>query len=404
MIRRPLPALAAVALLLSVTPAAAVKSTQKPAPPSSKLDFEGSFDRPDSKVLLREAKELWLVKADYTGALAKFNAAIDADPDDNEARLQRGHFFETLSTIVIPADKAKFKARAQVDFEKITASDPDSLIAGIARDGLTRLAGETLLTQKRVSCPETARDFHDRADQLYGAQQYAESVVEYEKAATACPAAVSYWVDFADSYYALEDYEKAKEVFTKALTVDSWIREAHRFLSANEVHLKNLDGAVHHLALAVVSDPIYEAGWSALRAYASAVGLGWTRVYGNRKADAASADGMYWGMYAAAKTKAKGAQAGSSSALALERNAVKAALKSMREPQPGSSSQPGPFWSMMSRAEDAGYLDEAIFMHLLDAPLAAEYPAFREKNADRLATYLKTIILQERGAGVTSSR
>ena len=48
---------------------------------------------------------------------------------------------------------------------------------------------------------------------------------------------------------------------------------------------------------------------------------------------------------------------------------------------------------MMARADDAGFLDEAIFLHMLDAPLAAEYPAFREKNAERLAAYLETVIL-----------
>jgi tetratricopeptide (TPR) repeat protein len=194
---------------------------------------------------------------------------------------------------------------------------------------------------------------------------------------------VSYWVDYADSYYAMEDYEKAKELFAKALTVDPWNREAHRFLSDTEVQLRDLDGAVHHLALSVVSDPIYEAGWSALRAYAAAVGRSWNRVYGDRRADSGNADGAYWEAYQAAKSKSRGAQ---TSALAIEREAVRAALKAAREP--------GPFWSMMARAEAAGFLDEAVFMHLFDASLAAEYPAYREKNSEKLASYLETVILR----------
>jgi tetratricopeptide (TPR) repeat protein len=329
---------------------------------------------------------LWLVKADYNGALAKFNAAVDADPNDNDARLQRGHFFETLSAIVVPKDKEKFKSRAQTDFTYITVADPDSLIAGIARDGLTRLAGETLLSSKRVMCPEEARNAHDRADTFYGAQRYTEAAAEYQKAAAGCPHAVSYWVDYADSYYAMEDFEKAKELFSKALAVDPWNREAHRFLSDTEVQLRNLDGAVHHLALSVVSDPIYEAGWSALRAYAAAVGRSWNRVYGDRRADSGNADGAFWEAYRAAKFKSRSTQTGSASALATEREAVKAALK--------TAGEAGPFWSMMSRAEAAGFLDEAIFLHLLDASLSTEYPAFREKNAQRLAAYVETVVLR----------
>jgi tetratricopeptide (TPR) repeat protein len=387
-----IPALASLTLLLSVVPVTTARSTQKAATPTT-LEMSESFERPDAKELLREAKELWLVKTDYNGALAKFNAAVDADPDDNDVRLQRGHFFETLSAIVVPKDKDKFKARAQVDFQHITASDPDSLIAGIARDGLTRLAGETLLESKRVMCPESARADHDRADAFYGAQRYAEAVEEYRKAAHGCPEAVVYWVDYADCYYALEDYEKAKEVFTKALTVDPWNREAHRFLSDTEVHLRDLDGAVHHLALAIVSDPIYEAGWSALRAYSAAVGRGWNRVYGDRSAERRIADGSCWGAYGAAKAKARVARSEPLSALAVERLAVKAALSAARD-QTNDSKDPGAFWSMMARADAAGFLDEAIFLHLLDAPLAAEYPAFREKNVERLASYLESVILR----------
>jgi hypothetical protein len=48
---------------------------------------------------------------------------------------------------------------------------------------------------------------------------------------------------------------------------------------------------------------------------------------------------------------------------------------------------------MMARAERAGFLDEAIFIHMLDENSAAEYPAFREKHAERLVAYLETVIL-----------
>jgi hypothetical protein len=48
---------------------------------------------------------------------------------------------------------------------------------------------------------------------------------------------------------------------------------------------------------------------------------------------------------------------------------------------------------MMARAERAGFLDEAIFIHMLDENSAAEYPAFRETHAERLVAYLETVIL-----------
>lgn len=386
MLRRMLPLLATVTILFAATPVGAVKSTRPPGVPP-KLELATTFERPDAKELLREAKELWHLKADYTGALAKFNAAVDADPEDNDLRLQRARFLERLSVIVVPDDKAEFRARAQSDYEHIAAADPDSLIAGIARDGLTRLTGESLVEVKRVACPEPATKARARANSLYGARRYAEAAVEYEKATAGCPDDAGAWVDFADSYYVLADYGRAKELFVKALSVDPWNRDAHRYLSDTEVQLKNVERAVHHLVLAVVSDPTYEAGWSALRGYATAMDWKWNRVYGDRRGKPGDADGASWVAYEAAKTNARNAHPGPTSALAIEREAVKTSLR--------ASKGLGPFWSMMARAERADFLDEAIFIHLLDAELAAEYPAFRAENAERLASYLETVILPE---------
>ena len=386
MIRRTLPALAALTILFATAPAGAVKSTTKPGGPS-KLEQQATFDRPDAKELLREAKELWHVESDFTGALAKFNEAVDAAPEDNELRMQRARFLEMLTAIVIPEDKAEFKARAEADFERIAASDPDSLIAGIARDGLTRLSGGSLFASKRVTCPGSAMEARARANSLSGARRYAEAAAEYEKATAGCPDDATTWVSFADSYYDLEDYGKAKELFTKALTVDPWNREAHRYLSDTEIQLKDIERAAHQMVLSVVSDPTYEAGWAALRSYADAMDRKWNRVYGDRRGGPGNADGASWTVYDAAKAKARNASPGGASALAIEREAVKAALQTAR----GA----GPFWSMMARAEKAGFLDEAIFIHMLNAELAAEYPAFREEHAERLASYLKTVILFE---------
>jgi tetratricopeptide (TPR) repeat protein len=389
---RALPVLTVIAMFVAAPPADAVRSTQKVAP-AQKAGLPTQFELPNAVELLSEAKELWHMKQDYTGALAKFNAAVDAAPRDNDVRLQRAYFFERLAVIVIPDDKEEFEALAQADFERIAAADPDSLIAGVARDGLTRLAGKSLVEAKPVTCPATAMEAHSRADSLYGAHRYADAAVEYEKSTAGCPDNATYWVDYADSYYVMEKYEKARELFVKALAVDRWNRKGHRFLADTEVQLKDGEAAVHQLVLAVVSDPVYEAGWSALRMYATALDRRWNRVYGDRKADPGNADGASWSIYGEAKANVLTADPKPKSALAIEREAVKTALQAARRSEASAARQPGAFWSMMARAEDAGFLDEAIFIHMLDEPLAAEYPAFREKNADSLAAYLETVIL-----------
>ena len=380
--------LSTLALALAIaSPAGAVATTSPKKPQAMAVpDDAGAFDEvPKTETILRQAKDLWLIQEDFTGALAKFNEAVSIDPDDSDARLQRAHFFEVLSQIVIPADRGKFATRARDDFERIIDSDPESLIAGVARDGLTRLAGDPLLEPKVVSCPADAGDAHVRANALYGARKYTDAVVEYARATAGCPDNASWWVELADSFYELEDYDRAKTYFGKAISVDRWNREAHRYLADTNVQLGDNEGAVRELVLAVVSDPTYEAGWSALRAYGGALGRNWHRVYGDRKIVPDNPDAAAWSEYEKVRTTARAS--GTGSALAAEREAVRAALKT-------TSGARGPFWTMLARAERGGFLDEAIFLHLLDQGLAAEYPAYREEHADRLQSYLQTVILR----------
>jgi hypothetical protein len=47
----------------------------------------------DSKELLRQANDLRHLKKDYNGALAAFNQAVDAAPNDGDVRLPKGHLF-----------------------------------------------------------------------------------------------------------------------------------------------------------------------------------------------------------------------------------------------------------------------------------------------------------------------
>jgi tetratricopeptide (TPR) repeat protein len=356
-----------------------------------------SMARPDAGTLLLQATELWHMKQDYTGALAKFNAAVEVDPNDNDVLLQRARFFELLSVIVVPDDKRKFEDRAHDDYARIAASDPDSIIAGIARDGLTRLAGNSLIEGKSVNCPTASMEAEDRADALYGAHRFAEAAEEYEKAAAGCPDDAALLVDLADSYYLLKEYEKAKALFDGALSIDPWNRAGHRFLADTDFQLQDGEAAIQQLVLAVVSDPVYEAGWSALKTYATAMGRTWRRVYGDKTAvvsgSEANADGFFWHAYRTAKADARKAAPRPASALAVERQAVVATLKAGRAADAAASKEPGPFWSMMARADEAGFLDEAIFLHMLDAPLAAEYPAYRDKNAGRLFRYLDTVVV-----------
>src|SRR4029453_4622786 len=92
--------------------------------------------------------------------------------------------------------------------------------------------------------PHPAAGAHARANALYGAQKFAEAAVEYGRATAACPEAANWWVDLTDSFYEMDDYERAKTNFTKALSVDRWNREAHRFFADTYVQLGDNEAAL----------------------------------------------------------------------------------------------------------------------------------------------------------------
>ncbi len=434
------PMLLAFALLaLSAAPAPSAEPQPVASPETAPAPSPSPFAA-DAQALVQEATELWQIKNDYNGALAAFNRAVDAAPDDGLVRIRRAHFFEVVAGLVRNEEVEKFKELARSDYRWVAEQAPDTIGAGVARDGLTRLSGKPLLVRPRVDCPKDAVEAHARAESMYIADRPAEAVPEYHKAVKSCPGAAAYWVDYADAYYVSGRYEDARKVFRRALEADPWSREAHRFLADTEARLGDLAAALRESALAVVSDPVYEAAWASLRSYAGATGRRYDRVYGRkteltsavgadgkqsvkvilpadeneRKSagspqEAVSADGVGWMSYGMAKvnalagsvfeTNVKGETVErkidpkTTSALEMERIGAHTAIQVLRETASHPPSGPGPFWAMMDRADRAGFLDEAIFLHLLDAPLAAEYPAFREKNSARLVEYLERVIV-----------
>lgn len=402
---------------------------------------------------LAEAKDLWRGKADYTGALAAFNAAVELVPDDIEIRLSRGNFLEVVSRIVVEEDREKFKAFARDDYRFVAEEDPDSLAAGVARDALARLDGRVLFPETHPDCPEDAVRALRDAEALFHRGEYSKSIPLYQTAAASCPASAAIVVSHADAYYMLRDFEKAAEVFRQALEIDPWNRMAHRFLSDTELNLFNGEAALRHAALAVVADPTYEAAWAGVRQIGARFERDWLRVWGDKpivKRDGEDAeatnitvtipglgdeetsdddvttlevaagdddeidpDRVLWMTYAIMKASILGgidtdaeatgepsapdADIASLGPYETEERAVLMTLDGLPEPGEApdeeSGTPPGPFWAMMQRAADAGFLTEAIYLHLMDEDLVDEYRAYRDAHADRLVEYIETMIV-----------
>lgn len=374
---------------------------------------------------VREALRLWKIERDVQGALKAFNDAVSADPDHTDARLQRALFLWDVASAISDEKEAKrLKAAALADLRHVASLDPDSTVAAVARDAMAELEGRNLFPAARADCPDEASDAYGQAEARYHAQDLDKAIPLYEKARKLCPAHAPTVLGLADVYYLKGDYGKARELFRAAIEIEPWYRDAHRFLADTEAQRGELAAARREAALAVISDPTYEAGWSTFRGLTEALGGEYLRVYGEKtrvtgdpggdvkialpagsgKGDggAPDPDSTAWLTYGISRAGAlteeavavKGVATPSATATPLEREryAVVATLDALAELDAPDRPGPGSFWPMMARAHEAGYLDEAIFLHLLDEALVPELVKARDAKRERLLAYLETVV------------
>jgi tetratricopeptide (TPR) repeat protein len=355
-------------------------------------------------------------KGDYQGALQLLNQAVQIYPESLPVRMRRLAFLEQIRGRGGNEEANRWIEGALVeDLEALARLAPDGREGGIARDALAKIEGRELFPAPKVSCPDEAGVAMGEAERLLNARKIRESLPFYRKAVEVCPDEPVFWVHYADAHYVLGEMGEARTLFEKGLAKAPWYAPGHRFLADTLARSENWEGGYHEAVLAVLSDPTYEAGWLTLRDFITGRDGVWKRVYGDKprvKADGGKinlnmpssfsdkgSDGPVWMMYGLLKAGAalpeepapgekKAAPAAPKTPLERERVAVLGVL----EPRRPKASSPSPFWDMMDRAERAGFLDEAIYLHLLDEELVPSYREHREKNRERLVRYVETVL------------
>jgi tetratricopeptide (TPR) repeat protein len=405
-------------LLGSAPPATADES------PAAKTDAKVT-DEQAVQAELGRANGLWQSK-DYNGALAIFNATVERYPESLAARLERGLFFEEITPIVVEADREKFRDLARDDFEEVGRRDPDSVAAGIGRDGLRRLAGKDTFAPASVTCSDTARKAFDEGEDQFGSRNFDAAIAHFAAATAACPESGLYWMVYADAYYLKRDYPRAKQLFERALEADPWNRQTYRFLGDTEMKLGNREAALRAFAGAVLSDPFYEAAWSGLRQVAVGTGRTWHRSFVNKPKVTQSREGAEkkveitmppaesdeeaarlapWLAYATSKALFVDDELEAPSLrtllqleptaplppmktpLDVEKLALKVAMQSADELNAAD-----PVWPLLRRADQAGHLADAIFLSLMDDDLVDAYHAYRNEHRESLMTYLLDVL------------
>ncbi len=407
----------APSLLLAILAAgpAAARLEQAPTPPTQPTKAAPDRSAAVQEALGRSAEALR--RNDYQGALAAATEAVELDSISYEPRMRRVAILLRLrGTGKTAADNQKIDDTLRADFRAVIAAAPGSTAAGVARDSLAKLESGKPLIQPLTTCTPEAGAEMGEAERLFAARRYEESLAHYERAAAKCPDNPAIWTAYGDAYFSLGDFSKAQRSYETALAKSPWYAQAHRFLADALVRQRQIAAAYHECVLAVLSDPTYDAAWGFLRSIILARKGTWNRLVAVKptiKNDAAGnvelgidpqAHDASWLAYALTKSASSPRPAGAAptsptrpaspppptppAELARERAAVRAALDVHHEAPAGAFG----FWDMIARADQAGFLDEAIFLHLPSPELLAEYPAYRAGHGERLVRYVETIL------------
>ncbi len=273
---------------------------------------------------------------------------------------------------------------------RLAELDPASPYLPLCQRILAEVTDPILITESVPDCPADAVEQHRRAEAAFSRRDLDVAGTHYRRALHLCPEATSWWTYYGDIWFSLGDFAQAREGYQHSLSLDPCYWPAHRFWADTLLKEGDLVGARDRTAVAVACNPEYDIGWRFLEVITTRGGGAFRWVPVSKPAisdpsDDLPADGPFSGaagqLY---RTSRASAAAEGGSVLQIERSAVERTLAAL----PGGGDASGPLWQRLSEAQDAGYLDEAIFIFLLDEALLAEFLEYRSENLSRLSRYI----------------
>ncbi|MCB9742619.1 MAG: tetratricopeptide repeat protein [Alphaproteobacteria bacterium] len=284
--------------------------------------------------------------------------------------------------------------------------DPVGPVGALARDLIARIEARGLIAEPSPECSAEATAALEQAEAAFQAQALDEAHQHYQRALALCPGAVPWYTWYGDVWFAQRDFEKAVDLYQQSLDLDPCFWPAHRFIADARAHQGRMDQALEEAARAVACNPSYGFGWTFLDALAMRAGGVSLRVDVDKPAilptpegaelllpnEQHQAPGFRGGiglLYATAKVSA----GDTLSPLQRERAAVRQVLVFVRQSAAELPDEDLAIWALLAQADAEGYLDEAIFVLLLDEDLLPEFLEYRDRNLERLVRYVRSYLV-----------
>lgn len=356
---------------------------------------------------------------DLTRARATLDAGIGDWPDDASLRIARSELLQNVLPATQRNDRPALLQTAETDLDAAIRIEPEGPFGGIARDRLRELHGRVLFAPRVFDCPAETHQTERIAHEAFMSGATAEALTRYEAALQGCPDNAHLRVRYGTALFTAGDLAGARRQLLEALQGDAWNRIGHRFLTGVYLRTGDRPAAYRSAMMSVLSDPTYNAGWTALREVTQSLGGRWHWQPSVRAVVTKGDNGKPHVVFPSefrhhteglksfwlALALAEGAEFGgatsfggralrpdAATALDRDRARLEVALDFGEKIAKESPAKDSRLRRVFDAARRQGFLDEAIFVHLLDERLAREYPAFRERRFERLVKYLSTFV------------
>ncbi|MCB9793066.1 MAG: tetratricopeptide repeat protein [Alphaproteobacteria bacterium] len=355
---------------------------------------------------LAVAAEQAFSEGELNEAYRRSTKAIDLDETNALAYQVRGVTLLVASEAPENPLADEQRQEAELMLRICSELDPSGPVGGLARDLIARIEARGLIAEPSPECSAEAHAALDAAEAAFQSQDLLEAERQYEQALALCPDAVPWYTWYGDVWFAQRDFEHAIELYQKSIDLDPCFWPAHRFIADARAHQGRMDEALEDAARAVACNPSYGFGWSFLDALAIRAGGVSLRVDTDKPTILPTPDGAelllpdgqrqapgFQGgiglLYATAKVGA----GDTLTPLQRERAAVRQVLMFVRQSADQLPDEDLALWALLAQADAEGYLDEAIFVLLLDEDLLPEFLEYRERNLDRLVRYVRRYLV-----------
>ncbi len=359
----------------------------------------------------------------YAEARALYETWLAQNPDDAEAHVNYAHI------VVVESNAARSSKVAKAAKKAARSSALKAAILGSDNPLLATLLGSTDPNAKRsadkFSDSKKAHKALETAEKAFAQRRYNDAIKAYKDALKYDPQSYMATLYMGDSYYAQGNLPEAIVWFDKAVALNPGRETAHRYMG--DALLKSgkpKEALVKHID-ALIAEPANRLSRTVMQGVARTINplykpspvnklpVGTVSFNLEKKEIALGLDPVTQSMYVTGYLLARGAWIGEHAAnhfpkgakprhCAAEEMAGLRLFSMIVLEQNEKNDADASAWlgaaETIRRLDAAGLLEAFVYIDRMDADIAKDYPAYREKNRSLLVRYIREFWLGEEPA------